>query len=234
MVDTHPSLSSGSRATVHRLGRAAFLVFGAGIVATCLTVPFAHDVHAERQSAVGHARQHRLSWNVEVATPTAKPVTAAAANSATPVATQVTSVATPVSTPSLSTLITEVEAAGIQPGSNWTWSVGDTATHCGVIAGTGTGCTYGAAGLEYSIFAGTPTLALVAHELANAEVQNDAVPTLLNEVAAAEGGTSWSPTDAVASCLVAKYMGFQDHAAGTWTCSNSLATTVAENIHDTV
>jgi hypothetical protein len=227
MVDVLRTHSSGSSTRVNRFRRAAILVVGASIVATFLTVTFTHGVHADRPSMAGSERPINLSWNVEVTSPAANPVTAVAADSATPVATS-------VSTPSLSTLITEVEAAGIQPGSNWTWSVGDTATHCGVIAGTGTGCTYGAAGLEYSIFAGTPTLALVAHELANAEVQNDAVPTLLNEVAAAEGGTSWSPTDAVASCLVAKYMGFQDHAAGTWTCSNSLATTVAENIHDTV
>jgi hypothetical protein len=111
--------------------------------------------------------------------------------------------------------------------------MGDTATHCGVITGAGTGCTYGADGLEYSIFTGSPTLALVAHELANAETQNDAVPSLLNEVAAAAGATSWSPTDAVASCLVEHFMGFQDNSAGSWQCPATLATIVADNIHDT-
>jgi hypothetical protein len=79
----------------------------------------------------------------------------------------------------------------------------------------------------------TPKLALVAHELANAETQNDAVPRLLDQVATAAGGTSWSPTDAVASCLVVHFMGFQDNAAGTWQCPAALAPTVAENIHDT-
>jgi hypothetical protein len=138
-----------------------------------------------------------------------------------------------IPTPPISTLVSEVEAAGIDPGSNWSWSVGDTGTHCGVITGVGTGCTYGAAGLEYTIFGGTPTLALVAHELANAETQNDAIPSLLNEVAAAAAGTSWSPTDGVASCLVEHFMGFQDNAAGTWQCPPALATTVANNIHDT-
>jgi hypothetical protein len=78
-----------------------------------------------------------------------------------------------------------------------------------------------------------PTLALVAHELANAETQNDAVPSLLHEVATAAGGTSWSPTDAVASCLVEHFMGFEDDAAGTWQCPTALAAVVAENIHDT-
>jgi hypothetical protein len=143
-------------------------------------------------------------------------------------------VAIAASEPSVATLIAEVEAAGMEPGSNWTWTMGDTATHCGVITGAGTGCTYGADGLEYSIFAGSPTLALVAHELANAETQNDAVPNLLNEVAAAEDGTSWSPTDAVATCLVEHFMGVQDNSAGTWQCPAALATVVANNIHDTI
>ena len=58
--------------------------------------------------------------------------------------------------------------------------MGDTATYCGPIAGSGTGCTYGEGGLEYTVFSGTPTLTLVAHELANAETQNDAVPSLLD------------------------------------------------------
>ena len=102
------------------------------------------------------------------------------------------------------------------------------------MTGAGTGCTYGSNGLEYSVFSGSPTLALVAHELANAETQNDAVPSLLNEVAAAAAGTSWSPTDAVASCLVVHFMGFQDDSAGTWQCPAALATIVAANIHDSI
>ena len=100
--------------------------------------------------------------------------------------------------------------------------MGDTATHCAAMSGAGTGCTYGTGGQEFTIFAGSPNLALVAHELANAETQNDAVPTLMNEVETAEDGTSWSPTDAVASCLVEQYMGFQDDMAGTWQCSAAL------------
>jgi hypothetical protein len=142
--------------------------------------------------------------------------------------------ATAVAEPSVAELVVEVEAAGIEPGSNWSWSMGDTATNCGGMTGAGTGCTYGSNGLEYSVFSGSPTLALVAHELANAETQNDAVPNLLNEVAAAAAGTSWSPTDAVASCLVAHFMGFQDHAAGTWQCPGALATVTATNIHDSL
>jgi hypothetical protein len=110
--------------------------------------------------------------------------------------------------------------------------MGDPATHCAAMSGAGTGCTYGAGGQEFTIFAGSPNLALVAHELANAETQNDAVPTLMNEVSTAEDGTSWSPTDAVASCLVEYFMGFQDDAAGAWQCSAALGTEVAAHIHD--
>ncbi len=153
-----------------------------------------------------------------------------------PVATTIPVAPAPTNAPvvqPVSVLVGEVEASGMEPGSNWNWIMGDTATYCGPISGAGTGCTYGEAGLEHTIFAGTPTLALVAHELANAETQNDAVPSLLSEVAAAAAGTSWSPTDAVASCLVVHFMGFQDNAAGTWQCPVALAATVAEHIHDT-
>ena len=139
---------------------------------------------------------------------------------------------TPAADPATATLVAQVEASGIDPGSNWSWSMGDTATHCAAMSGAGTGCTYGTGGQEFTVFAGSPNLALVAHELANAETQNDAVPTLMNEVAAAEGGTSWSPTDAVASCLVENFMGFQDDAAGTWQCSAALGAEVAAQIHD--
>ena len=114
--------------------------------------------------------------------------------------------------------------------------MGETSAQCGVIPsiGIGSGCTFGAAGAARSIFAGSPSLPLVAHELANAETENDAVPSLMDEVASAEGGASWSPIDAVASCLVVHFMGFQDEAAGAWQCPAELATVVAENIHDTV
>ena len=57
------------------------------------------------------------------------------------------------------------------------------------------------------------------------------MPSLLSEVATAAAGTSWSPIDAVASCLIEHFMGFQDFAAGTWQCPASLATVVAEDIH---
>ena len=163
--------------------------------------------------------------------PAPAPAPVAAAPTSTPVAGAVPPI---VSGPSVAELVAEVEATGVDPGSNWTWSMGDTATHCGLITGPGTGCTYGSGGLEFTIFSGSPTLALVAHELANAETQNDAVPNLLNEVSLADAGSSWSPTDAVASCLVEHFMGFQDDAAGTWQCPASLATVVADNIHDTL
>jgi 3D (Asp-Asp-Asp) domain-containing protein len=114
--------------------------------------------------------------------------------------------------------------------------MGDTSAQCGLNPGnsSGSGCTFGAAGQAKTVFSGSPSLALVAHELANAETENDAVPSLMNEVTTAEAGTSWSPIDAVASCLVAHFMGFQDDAAGTWQCPAALAMVVVENIHDTV
>ena len=169
---------------------------------------------------------------------TAVPATAVSvpATAAPATAVPATAVSAPATAPVVQLVaawVGDVEASGLEPGSNWTWTMGDTATMCGPIAGAGTGCTYGAAGLEHTTFTGTPTLALVAHELANAETQNDAVPSLLNEVASAAAGTSWSPTDAVASCLVEHFMGFQDNAAGSWQCPEQLATTVAEHIHDT-
>lgn len=159
-------------------------------------------------------------------TPTTVPTTQLAAPAPTPPA------VTPAADPAITTLVAQVEASGIDPGSNWSWSMGDTATHCAAMSGTGTGCTYGTGGQEFTVFAGSPNLALVAHELANAETQNDAVPTLMNEVATAENGTSWSPTDAVASCLVENFMGFQDDVAGTWQCSAALGAEVAAQIHD--
>jgi len=130
-------------------------------------------------------------------------------------------------------LVSEVEAAGIAPGSTWTWSAGDTSS-CGAIPGTnvGTGCTSGAAGSVATVFAGAPGLLLVAHEIANAETENYAVPGLVALVARDAGGTSWSPIDAVASCLVAHFLHVQDGAAGSWACPVGLADIVAAHIHD--
>ena len=111
--------------------------------------------------------------------------------------------------------------------------MGDTATQCGAIPGNvATGCTFGAAGSARTVLSGSPSLALVAHELANAEVENDAVPSLMADGQSAEAGTSWTPIDAAASCLVEHFMGFQDHAAGAWECPAALADFVAANIHD--
>ena len=84
------------------------------------------------------------------------------------------------------------------------------------------------------MFDGPVTLALVAHEIANAEAEAYAVPALLGEVSSAAGGRSWSGTDAVASCLVAHFLGIQDGAAGPWQCPADLAASVAAHIHDTV
>jgi hypothetical protein len=133
-------------------------------------------------------------------------------------------------------LVAEVETAGIVPASSWSWSMGDTAAPCGVTssAGGAAGCTSWSAGVEHTVFSGAPSLALVAHEVANAEVEQFALPALLQGVASAAAGSSWSPTDAVASCLVAHFLGFQDGVAGSWQCPAALAASVADHIHDTL
>lgn len=175
------------------------------------------------------------------------PLATASTTTTAPTSTTTTTLPTavtpvPASTPAaiasttvpVASLVAEVEAAGVEPGSTWSWTMGDTTTQCGVIPGNGagTGCTFGAAGAAQTVFSGSPSLALVAHELANAETENDAIPSLMSEVTVAEAGTAWTPIDAVASCLVEHFMGFQDGAAGTWECPVALATMVAANIHD--
>ncbi len=138
------------------------------------------------------------------------------------------------SLPTVAALVARVEAAGIDPGSTWSWSMGNTATGCGAISGDGTatGCTSWSSGTVHTVFEGSPALSLVAHEVANAEVEMDATAALLAQVAASAGSASWSPTDAVASCLVSNTLGFQDDAAGTWQCPASLGAYVAAHIHD--
>jgi hypothetical protein len=183
---------------------------------------------------------------VEPSTPAVAPPPAAA-SPAVPVVTTTTPPAAPASpaasppatVPALAdgadvaALVSQVEAAGIAPGTTWTWSAGDTSA-CGAIPGTnvGTGCTSGAAGSVTTVFAGAPGLLLVAHEIANAETENYAVPDLVALVARDAGGTSWSPIDAVASCLVVHFLRVQDGAAGSWACPVGLADVVAAHIHD--
>lgn len=178
---------------------------------------------------------------------TSTPAPVAAATSSAPATTPTTTTPVPVTTapvnevqtvvvPSVASLVAQVEAAGIEPGPSWSWSMGDPSTQCGRIdgAGSATGCTSWASGVETTVFSGSPSLALVAHEVANAETEYSALPSLVTQVAAEAGATSWSPTDAVASCLVEHFMGFQDGAAGSWQCPPALATEVADHIHDTV
>ncbi len=197
----------------------------------------------EKAAIVPKTRTPTAAVPVAATKVTAPPPTTAAAPPATTPMTEpaappspapAAAAAAPTTTAVVTTLVAEVEADGIDPGPGWSWSMGNTATLCGAIpdAGIGTGCTSGAAGAATTVFSGSPTLALVAHELANAETENDAVPSLMAEVTAAEAGTSWSPIDAVASCLVEHFMGFQDHAAGAWECPVGLAAAVAADIHD--
>jgi hypothetical protein len=195
-------------------------------------------VRATAMAQVAHPAPTTTTSPMPATAPLATPTAATTPPVVAPAAAVPTSAAplggvTPATTSSLAALVAEVVASGIDPGSNWTWSMGDTASQCGAIGGNNvaTGCTFGAAGFARTVFSGSPTLALVAHELANAETENDAVPSLMSEVVIDEGGTSWSSIDAVASCLVEHFMGFQDLAAGTWQCPASLATLVAQDIH---
>jgi hypothetical protein len=178
-----------------------------------------------------HAITPRATASTTTTAPPSTTTTSPAAVAPAPASTPAAPV--PANAPIVA-LVAEVEASGVDPGPSWSWTMGDTATQCGVIPGNGagTGCTFGAAGAARTVFSGSPSLALVAHELANAETENDAIPSLMDEVAQAEAGTAWTPIDAVASCLVEHFMGFQDGAAGTWECPVALATVVAANIHD--
>jgi hypothetical protein len=178
---------------------------------------------------------HRTS-SVAPAAATGVPVTPIPPVTATTSTTVVA--ATPV-LPTVATLVAQAEAAGIDPATGWSWSMGATSAGCGAIGGNGgngaaTGCTSWSSGSIRTVFSGSPTLRLVAHEVANAEVEADADPALLARVALAAGSSSWSSTDAVASCLVLHAFGWQDGAAGPWQCPTSLADYVAAHIHDTV
>ena len=167
------------------------------------------------------------------AAPTPTPTTALPATPAPPVPVPVVSSPAASTATDLASLVAQVESAGIAPGPTWSWSIGDT-SRCGAIPGTnvGTGCTSGAAGSVTTVLAGAPGLLLVAHELANAETENYAVPALVDLVARDAGGTSWSAIDAVATCLVVHFMHVQDGAAGSWTCPAGLADVVGAHIHD--
>jgi hypothetical protein len=235
-------LAVGAVIGFDQLGRGPVLVQGP-------TAPSATAHPTHRPPSAGHAAPAPAllstpATTTTTTTPTVAPVVATpaptptAVPAAVPVATAAAAPA-PASLPStgppIATLVAQVEAGGIDPGPAWSWSMGDTSTVCGAIPGNvGTGCTFGAAGSATTVFAGSPTLALVAHELANAETENDAVPALMAQVTAAEAGSSWSPIDAVATCLVVHFLGFQDHAAGSWQCPVGLATFVADNIHGMV
>ena len=208
-----------------------------GHAAPARIVPAGGSTAGHRSPQVGTAPSTTTTSPVAPTAVTAPPATTAP----TAVAAAVTQAAPAAATPTMpgstvgdvAALVAQVEATGIAPGPNWTWSLGDT-TACGAIPGSnvGTGCTAGAPGAVTTVFAGSPGLLLVAHELANAEVENYAVPALLGLVTRAEGGASWSPIDAVASCLVVHFLRAQDGAAGPWACPSALADVVGAHIHD--
>lgn len=245
--------TKGSRISAHAHGyrRAVAICSLVILTASVLTLGMPDGARALRASpppALAKAKQQSVQIQQAQASdaplPTTATTTTAPPSTSTTMPTATTSVpvaATVVTTPApaaavtappVAALVTEVEAAGIDPGPTWSWSMGATTTQCGVIPGNaaGTGCTSGAAGAAKTVFEGVPSLALVAHELADAETENDAVPSLMAEVTSTEAGTAWSPIDAVASCLVEHFMGFQDGAAGSWQCPAALAASVAAAI----
>ncbi len=230
-------VAGGQRTRRPTLRRRFWLSLAAvvALAGLALALPQATAAPAAASPAAG-AAGHRTS------TTTAPPAPSTTTPAVTTPPTPTTSVAVPApvaapaASPSVAALVAEVEAAGIVPSSTWSWSMGDTAASCGVTSspGSAAGCTSWSSGNVRTVFAGSPPLALVAHEVANAEVEQYAIPSLLAEVSAAAAGTSWSPTDAVASCLVAHFLGFQDGVAGSWQCPVALAASVAAHIHDTV
>jgi len=214
------------------VGSAAVAVAGLAVAVLSIT---ASSADASSSAPVTTPAVHVTPTTFAPASSPSTTATVAAPVTATTSTTASAPVATPAPQPSVATLVAQVEAAGIVPASTWTWSMGDTAAACGVVAGTGgAGCTSWSSGVEHTVFSGSPSLALVAHEVANAEVEQSALPALLQEVGTDAAGTSWSPTDAVASCLVTDRMGFQDGVAGSWQCPAALAASVAAHIHDTV
>ena len=129
----------------------------------------------------------------------------------------------PAATPAVATWWPRSRPAGIDPGPNWSWSIGDTATGAApspVTARHRLHLRGGRAG--HHGFRRLAALALVAHELANAETENDAVP-------ACDPGHGGGSRDVMVPdrrrglCLVAHFMGFQDDAAGPWQCPAALA-----------
>lgn len=229
------------RAVIHRNIRAVLVAIGVIVIALCL----ASVAQFSPTVASGPARSRARSVGVSPALHQATTRTAKVAVKATTAPVRIDDVASqipasPTAAPAplatVASMIEQVETAGIDPGPTWSWSMGTSSAQCGTIGGVGTatGCTSWTSGTIRTVFVGSPSLALVAHEVANAETEADALPALLTQVATAAAGSSWSPTDAAASCLVFHILGFQDNAAGTWQCPASLADYVAAHIHDTL
>ena len=230
---------SGSSVRLHRRGWLTGTAIVAAAAAALLVAvsPFGATARATARPGSTPAATARPSTAMHrvALKDTPAPARATVASTPVPVATTTTTTL-PVVDPPIASWVGEVEASGIVPPPGWTWTVGTVPTSCGgaVAPGHGTGCTSWSSGVESTVFEGPVTLALVAHEIANAETEAYAIPTLLGEVQTAAGGSSWSATDAVATCLVAHFLGIQDQAAGSWQCPDPLATVVATHIHDVV
>ena len=239
-ASARPSRRPGGRSSVAVIAVVAAMAVALIVGLTGADAP-AHASSPSRSAATSNPSRPSTQPSTGTPVPTAAssaPTTATPATT-TPAPATTTPVAAgqSVVVPSVASMVAQVEAAGIVPGPSWSWSMGDPSTVCGRIDGAGssaTGCTSWASGVETTVFSGSPSFALVAHEVANAETEYSALPGLVSQVEAVAGSTSWSPTDAVASCLVEHFMGFQDDAAGSWQCPSALATQVADHIHDTV
>ncbi len=240
------STTGGAKAPVRRTRRLGWCA-GAAIVAVgvaALVYPassFGTAAPARHLATPATSARRVHAAHPQAAATTTSSTTPVAASppatSTAPVVGTTTATTTPPTVdPSIASLVAEVEAAGIVPGPGWTWTVGDVPASCHVAVepGQGTGCTSWTSGVETTVFEGQVTLALVAHEVANAETEADAAPTLLDDVQADAAGSSWSATDAVATCLVAHFLGIQDLAAGSWQCPAPLATSVAAHLHDVI
>jgi hypothetical protein len=213
-------------------GQKASHTIGSGVVATVRTSISAILASQSTQKPTKPAVLPPVPAVVALTAPVTPPPVPVAAPAPAPAPVVTAVPAQPI--PSVTALAAQVVASGIDPGPAWTWTFSPTST-CGVLPGnnSATGCTTGFKdGSANTVFWGTPPLTLVAHELANAEVEIYAMAPLIAMVTRAEAGTSWSPIDAVAGCLVVHYMNIPDTSAGTWTCPPALGDIVAANIHN--
>jgi len=131
-----------------------------------------------------------------------------------------------------------VEAAGLEPAPNWTWSMANVANPWGITSG------YFSDPAITTVFAESnfPVIAVVSHEIANSvalyaglySTTVSATPTsawLASFTAtAAAGGGDFSPTDSLSVCMQAHIgvttLGAGSYSGGSFRCTSTLANTV--------